>query len=140
MDAKIKEYLKLQKKLNEAEAEHERLQEVAYNQMQLTLHIDNALQELEKDIIAEMESDGCLTADYDTGDIKLTRIALTVRKQSPKPQSPDAVPEDYIVTKEVKSIDQAKIKADFMDKDVLPNWLKRDDDVKSLAIRYVKKD
>lgn len=139
MDAKIKEYLEMQKQYDEATAEHKRLEEIAYKQMILTLHIDNAMQELEKEIIAEMESDGCLTADYDTGDIKLTRIALTVRKQSPKPQSPDAVPDDYIVTKEVKSINQAKIKADFMDKDILPNWLKRDDDVKSLAIRYVKK-
>jgi hypothetical protein len=43
------------------------------------------------------------------------------------------------VTKEVKSVNQAKITADFMNKDVLPNWLKRDDDAKSLEIRYVKK-
>ena len=139
MDAKIKEYLELQSLLDAEEKEHTRLEEIAHRQLERTLNISAVMQELEEEIIAEMESDGCLTADYDTGDIKLTRIALTVRKQSPKPQSPDAVPEDYIVTKEVKSINQAKIKADFMNQDVLPNWLKRDDDIKSLAIRYVKK-
>jgi hypothetical protein len=139
MDAKIKEYIELQNRIGEAYVEHNKLEQAAHDYHLFACGLELEAERLEKEIIAEMESDGCLTADYDTGDIKLTRIALTVRKQSPKPQSPDAVPDDYIVTKEVKSINQAKIKADFNDAEVLPNWLKREGDVKSLQIRYVNK-
>lgn len=139
MDAKIKLLLQLNADYNAAIEELTRLEDIAYKQQMTALQIETEIGNLETAIIAEMEANGCLTADYDVGAIKLTRVALTVRKQSPKPQSPDAVPEDYIITKEVKSVNQAKIKADFMDAEVLPNWLKRDDDVKSLAIRYVKK-
>lgn len=139
MDAKIKEYLEMERDRKAAERKKKILEEEVYRQLQLVCNIEYAMENLEKEIIAEMESDGCLTADYDEGAPKLTRIALVTRRQSPKPQSPDAVPDDYIVVKEVKNINQAKIKADFMDAAILPNWLKRDEPVKSLQIRYVNK-
>jgi Holliday junction resolvase len=139
MDNKVKEYLELTKELEKAEAEHKRLEEIAHKQMLVALNIGALMESIEKEIITEMQDSGCLTADYDTGEMKLVRVALSIRKQSPKPPSIEAVPDEYITTKEVKTINQAKIKADFMDAETLPNWLSRDDAKRSIAIRAVKR-
>lgn len=139
MDAKIRDYLDFQNLLEAEKAKADEIRESLALQESRVWAVNREAECLAEEIIAEMESDGCLTADYDEGAPTLTRIAVVTRKQTPKPQSPDAVPDEYIVTKEVKSVNQAKIKADFHNEKVLPNWLKRDDDVKSLAIRYVKK-
>lgn len=136
MDAKVKDYLELQTWYDDLSKEHKKVND---DYLERLHKLASAISAKEAEIIAEMEADGCLSSDYDDGGFKLTRVAVTVREQSPKPQSIDAVPDEYIVTKEVKSVNQAKIKADFMKAKILPNWLKRDEPVKSIAIRYVNK-